>query len=112
MAGERKAVAVLAFLGYAMEQASDRSSNVFERAVLQCARTACLMFARKIAAGAVPDEHWRFLAGIEAPPVPAEPPKPKHTPFRPYVDDYRSWKDGLVSRDGAEGDDEMPGFGR
>jgi hypothetical protein len=99
MAGERKAGAVLQFLGYVMERASDRSNSVLERATLQAGRAACHMLAQKIGAGAIADEHWQFLAGVTSPPVPEAPPKPRH---RPFSSDYQSWRREVIDGDALE----------
>jgi hypothetical protein len=99
MTGQRKAGAVLAYLGFVMEHESDRSNNVLDRAVLQCDRHACQIFAKRIAAGRVKEEHWSYLAGIEAPPVPEEKPKERHKPVRPYSS---HWDERMVYPDETE----------
>lgn len=92
MAGERKASAVLNYLSWVMGRESDQANNALERGRLESGQEACRILAQRIAAGVIPDEHWQFLAGVTAPPVPEEKPKPRHRPFRPFSSDYQEWR--------------------
>lgn len=99
VAGERKAKAVFDYLGWVMQRESDRASNVLERGRLESGAEACRILASRITAGRMEDERWQFLSGVTAPPVPEEPRKPKHRPFKPFSSDYQEWRREVV--DGA-----------